>query len=148
MGSVMIDINKKYKTAHGLDVIIYAIYPKQLTKQVHGALVYADGEMSTNAWNINGTFLSDTASSLDLVEVIPYSGWDIDDKVIVTFDGIDADENADDENDNFFKGKEYKYYFAGLNGLNQPCVFSSGSTSWSNRYDLIPVTTIRKFEEQ
>ena len=147
----MIDINKKYKTANGSDVVIYAVYPKQLTKQVHGALLYADGELSANAWNIDGTFLSDAASMLDLIEVIPYSDWNIDDKVIVTFDVIDADENAEENaDDDFSKGEEYKYYFAGLNGLNQPCVFSSGATSWSNINgdDLIPVTTIRKFEEQ
>jgi hypothetical protein len=129
----MININKKYKTANGSDVVIYAIYPKQLTKQVHGALVYADGEVSSNAWNINGTFLVNETSMLDLIEVIPYSGWNIDDKVIVTFEEL--------------VDKEYNYYFAGLNGLGQPCVFSDGCTSWSNISELIPVTTIRKFEE-
>lgn len=129
----MIDINKKYKTKNGSDVVIYAVYPKQLTKQVHGALVYADGEMSANAWYINGTFLADEATMLDLAEVIPYSDWNIDDKVIVT---------ASNDKD------EYNCYFAGLNGLGQPCVFTNGATSWSNFIPVQPVTTIRKFEEQ
>lgn len=129
----MIDINKKYKTKNGSDVVIYAVYPKQLTKQVHGALVYADGEMSVNAWNISGQFLADETSMLDLVEVIPYSNWNIGDKVIVI-----SSNNKE----------EYNCYFAGLNGLGQPCVFTNGSTSWSNIAHVQPVTTIRKFEEQ
>lgn len=55
----------------------------------------------------------------DLVEVIPYSDFKIDDKVMV-------------RNGN---GKWCKRYFAGIDSKGKPMAFESGSDSWS--YDVV-----------
>lgn len=128
----MISLDKTYKTESGSKVVIYAIYPDNQSQQVQGAIVYTDFTQM-NSWDLGGRFHEDhiDTSCLDLVEVSPYDDWKIDDKVIVSFD--------DDE--------EHNYYFAGLDGLGRTCVFSDGSTSWSNVTNLVPVRNIRKAEE-
>jgi hypothetical protein len=61
-----IDVNKKYRTRDGREVLIYAVdgahrYP------VHGAICYNGGWIGTN-WTIEGVFLAHVEPSLDLVE--------------------------------------------------------------------------------
>ncbi len=131
----MISLDKTYKTRSGSKVIIHAIYPYNERQQVQGAINYTNCTQM-NSWSLEGRFHEGTtdSSSLDLVEVSPYEDWEIDDKVIVSF----AHE---------VEGYEYNYYFAGLDGLGRPCVFSDGCTSWSNMCDLLPVTVIRKAEK-
>lgn len=127
----MISLDKTYKTKSGTKVIIHAIYPYNEMQQVQGAINYND-YTQMNSWDLEGRFHEGTIddSSLDLVEVTPYDDWKIDDKVIA----------FDDDG-------EYNYYFAGLDGLGRTCVFSDGSTSWSNITNLVPVRNIRKAEE-
>lgn len=131
----MISLDKTYKTRSGSEVVIHAIYPNNKDSQVQGGIVYND-YVQMQSWTIEGGFFEDgtnRTSGLDLVEVSPYEDWNIDDKVIVYYED---------------SGEEYNYYFAGLNGLGQPCVFGGGATSWSNCSEmLIPVSTIRKAEE-
>jgi hypothetical protein len=135
IGFKMISLDKTYKTKSGSKVIIHAIYPYNEMQQVQGAIDY-NNCTQMNSWSLDGRFHEGTTdgSSLDLVEVSPYEDWKIDDKVIVTF--------ADDEDE------EGKYYFAGLNKSNLPCVFKDGRTSWSNIKPILAVTNIRKAEEQ
>ena len=120
----MISLDKTYKTESGSKVVIYAIYPDNLSQQVQGAIVYTN-YTQMNSWNLDGRFHEGIAidtSCLDLVEVSPYEDWKIDDKVVVW------------NNDWVFDGEVQKVnkYFAGLDDSNLPTAFANGATSWSN----------------
>jgi len=65
----MIDINKKYTTRDGREVVIYAVYPEQ-EYGVHGAIKNDNGFYAYEAWNHAGTYsvIGDTTAR-DLIEV-------------------------------------------------------------------------------
>jgi hypothetical protein len=51
----MIDINKKYQTRDGREVVIYAVYPEQKFA-VHGTIKQRDGSCNSEEWMIDGTY--------------------------------------------------------------------------------------------
>lgn len=116
----MIDITKKYKTRSGCEVRIYATdgggdYP------IHGAVKYkGDNYWSPRKWKDSGT--EHWADSSDLIEVLPYQDFKIDDKVLVWEEG---------------SCEKYKRYFAGVDENGKPLVFWDGKTSWSSDGDTI-----------
>ena len=113
-----ISLDKKYRTESGTKVVIYAVYPDQEVSQVHGALVYSS-YTQPQSWSILGFFheAGEGRSTLDLVEVVPYEDWKIDDKVIVW--------NSD-------TGVSYRRYFAGIDRNGNITTFVNGNTSWTN----------------
>ena len=115
---MIVSIDKTYTTRSRIKVILYAVYPDQAVYPVHGALVYKDGEIQCQTWNLTGSYSEgSTSNSLDLVEVSPYKDWKIDDKVIVW--------NLED-------GEVFRRYFAGISHDGHIQVFKGGVTSWSN----------------
>lgn len=109
-----IDINKKYKTRAGKDVVIYTTDAKG-DYPVHGAILY-DNHSDVTTWRLDGVFdVRRFPSELDLVEVNPYNHINIDDKVIV------------------WDREDYKVYahFAGIDKRGKPTVFFRGLTSWT-----------------
>lgn len=65
-----IDLDKKYRTRYGKDVVLYAIYTETQTRYpVHGA-VFADGKVTNKSWTLDGHHYDDgNDSELDLTEV-------------------------------------------------------------------------------
>jgi len=71
-------------------------------------------------------------SKFDLVEVSPYADWEIDQKVMVSDDGV----------------LWRKRYFAGVNSEGKPIVFYDGATSWSTSEKLLwPLIRLPTAEE-
>ena len=71
-----IDINKKYKTRDGRDVIIYAVYDKG-SYPIHGAIKLSEGWMGS-MWTKEGVYCEETQDPFDLVEVeeeVEYDFW-------------------------------------------------------------------------
>lgn len=108
----MIDINKKYRTRDGRDVVIYAIngsgrYP------VYGAV---DG-LITN-WSVDGV-APEGMSHADLFEISPYDDFKIDDPVMVRN----------------YEGQVWvRGYFAGVRD-DRASTFADGCTKWSGDGD-------------
>lgn len=61
----MISKDKEYTTRSGLETIIYAVYEKE----VHGAIIYDDGDMDVFIWHVDGVYSRDIKDChLDLIE--------------------------------------------------------------------------------
>ena len=118
---IKIDINKKYKTHNGDEVIIHKTdcgreYP------VHASVRFRNNDY----WNVM-IYTVDGISSggnvkYNLVEIKPYDHIKVDDKVLVW----------DDDN----PIQKFKRYFAGVSDSNKPMTWKHGSTSWSIDKDL------------
>ena len=75
----MIDINKKYTTRDGREVVIYAVYP-DIKWGIHGAIKNHDGTYAMEDWTHAGTYAMNGATTdCDLIEVQEQpkelSGW-------------------------------------------------------------------------
>ena len=65
----MIDINKKYTTRDGREVVIYVVYSDQ-EFGVHGAIKIHDGHYAINEWTHAGSYDgTGFPSDCDLIEV-------------------------------------------------------------------------------
>lgn len=62
-----VDINKKYKTRDGRDVVLYAVYEDT----IHGGIIYKSGSVDIHEWCIEGrTYAALKMDSYcDLIEV-------------------------------------------------------------------------------
>lgn len=52
---MLVDINKKYKTKSGKDILIYMVHEHGYFP-VHGAVHYDDGLWEPESWTINGYY--------------------------------------------------------------------------------------------
>ena len=66
----MIDINKKYRTAKGEEVRIYAVDAGG-KYSIHGAILNNKGWWSVVSWTKEGKYIQKCTNSYDLVEVKP-----------------------------------------------------------------------------
>jgi hypothetical protein len=146
----IIDSNKKYRTACGHDVIIYKVFSADNISTddcknrylVHGAVNLSGTSWFVDTWTLYGFYeVNDVYCDNTLVEVSPYEGWNIDDKVVVW------------NNDWVFDGEVQKVnkYFAGLDDSNLPTAFANGATSWSsesNECRRYVYDNIERVEEQ
>ena len=65
----MIDINKKYTTRDGREVVIYAVYP-DITWGVHGAIKNSDSTYAMEDWTHAGIYaMNGPTTDCDLIEV-------------------------------------------------------------------------------
>ncbi len=127
-----IDINKKYKTRDGQEVVIYAIYPDNKNEQVHVGAKESSGEWVTFSCHIEGNYYEDMKESThDLIEVIPFGEFKIDDKVIVW------------DNSGYTKNKRH---FACVGEDGRPNTFGAGTTSFTSNYTT-PWDNCIKYEE-
>ena len=111
----MIDRTKKYKTKGGRRVVLYPEVPGNTSPApVHGVV---EGDRQDywymEAWSTDGTQHSGNKIN-DLVEIVPWSKWEIDQKIIV------VSEN----------GQEVKRHYAGTI-LGIPCYWEGGQTSFT-----------------
>ena len=106
----MIDINKKYKTESGLEVVLYWV-----GNMVHGAIIFDHIIRRISLWNLEGIDII-SQNEYNLVEVSPYDHLKIDDKVWAY--------NSD--------GQKHKIHFAGIDKDGKPLCFHEGKTSWSS----------------
>ena len=107
-----IDMNKTYKTRSGSPVRILCIdadgdFP--VIALIDGKQIEAYYSAGAYALNFENHFK-------DLIEVTPYDDFEIDDKVMVSMDGV----------------KWFKRYFAGVSTYSEEVkCFNHGATSWS-----------------
>ena len=111
-----IEINKAYRTRSGLPVRILCID----ADGVYPVIAQINGE-EIGTYTSAGTYLNHTFK--DLIEVTPYDDFKIDDKVMVSQDGV----------------QWFKRYFAGVytyrSGYQTASAFEYGATSWSEAGD-------------
>lgn len=111
-----IETNRDYKTRSGLSVKIFwteanGFYP------ILGAVEQTDGVWLPVSWTETGKFRKDQlCDDLDLVEVSPYAGFKVDDKVLVW-----------DKGDN----KKLRRHFFGISETGAPLAFAYGCSSFS-----------------
>jgi len=114
-----IELGKTYIARNGLIVrVIYIDGKFKNGASVVGLVMFDNNAESIALYYSGGRYLENTTSGYDLIE--EYSFWndvEIDTKIFV----------RDDENDNW----QYAY-FAGYKE-DKVCVFTHGSTSWSNK---------------
>jgi hypothetical protein len=114
----MISKDKNYRTLGGYEFKIYEIYEDK----IHGAYTMGD------------TWLIDSVTQNDLIEISPYEGFKIDDKVLV-WDANDTDKS--------------KGHFAGVDNNGKPQTFYEGATSFTNDDDdRVTWDNCIKYEEQ
>jgi hypothetical protein len=78
----MIDINKKYTTRDGREVVIYAVYPN-IQWGVHGAIKNRDGTYAMEDWTHAGTYATNGATTdCDLIEAPPVVGMTVIDALL------------------------------------------------------------------
>jgi len=64
-----VELNKKYKTRDGRDVVIYEIHLTELQEySVHGA-IFTGGSWSIRSWSDEGEWISGSENQYDLIEV-------------------------------------------------------------------------------
>ena len=111
----MIDITKKYQTRDGEPVEIIAVNGRE-PFPVIGYI--GDASTIVHMWRKSGSFLEDEEESrCDLIEISPYADWEIDDKILVSDDGI----------------VWQRKHFAGVDDAGFPMAWYSGETSWTSR---------------
>jgi hypothetical protein len=66
-----IDINKKYKTESGLEVVLYTTEGRSHSYPVIGEIIFADGSVQLCLWADNGQKQGVFTTSFNLVEVKP-----------------------------------------------------------------------------
>ena len=110
-----IDINKKYRTRDGRPVRLLCNDRKVMGGKRIVGLVDSNGYEMIMSWYQHGKS-SNESTLCDLVEVQPYEGFKIDDKVLV-------------KDNHQFEWK--KRYFAGVKeDTGKPLTFADGFTSW------------------
>lgn len=116
----MITMDKKYRTASGLDVEILKTNCNNKYHPVIGIVIKPGDDDRPHTWTAEGKFYGGVPSEpheYDLVEVNPYEGFKIDEPVMVCqLLGL-----------HWTKG-----HFAGLSDDGSPMTFADGRTSWSN----------------
>ena len=112
----MISKDKNYRTLGGYEFKIYEIYEDK----IHGAYTMGD------------TWLIDSVTQNDLIEISPYEDFKIDDKVLVWDDG------------NFNKKMAH---FAGIHKDGDPMSWANGRTSFTTDEKTVWQNCI-KYEEQ
>lgn len=116
-----ISLDKKYKTADGRRVRIYATdsggkYP------VHGAIFY-DDRWDITTWTTDGLMNTLNAQSTsNLVECKPWEDYQVDDKVIVW-------------NNNHPQNRQRRYFARVCPSTGRPLTFDGGATSWSQGHE-------------
>jgi hypothetical protein len=109
--------DKKYKTRLGLDVIIYKIWDEY--DEIHGAAFDDNGKpIITLEWNLEGNVYKNSKNGNDLIEVLPYADFKIDDKVLVWDSQAVREEH------------KIKAYFAGIDKEGNPMTFFNSHTSF------------------
>jgi hypothetical protein len=109
----MVDKDKKYRLKCGYDYVFMDI----VDGIVFGRYSHDGKNWHSIRHDLNGKAI-DSNKDHNLVEINPYEGWQIDDKVLVW-------------NDPLYKKRRY---FAGVGINGKPMVFDDGATSWSNIY--------------
>lgn len=114
----MIDINKKYKTRDGREVVLYCTdAPGRFC--VHGRID------NMAQWDINGIYhIHMPDNLLDLIEVSPYEDFKIDEPVMVK----QKDEDVT---------KWRKRHFAGISETGVPMAWDCGFTSWTSTSSVL-----------
>jgi hypothetical protein len=116
-----IDINKKYRTRDGSDVVILKQFdPSQVIHNHHCIIGYiiSDGKIIPELWSNIGLSLDQMN---DLFEIKKWEQWNIDDPVIIISKAT--------------KVRHYRH-FAGVNSDGYPMVYKDGMTSYT-----APLTT-------
>ena len=108
--SKLIEIGKKY-TSNGRPVTIRYVDGKDARFPVLAE--FEDG--GVGCFSPEGHYSNPLASAYDLVEVSPYADWKIDQKIIVSDDGV----------------MRLKRYFAGVRKDGVCLAWDGGATSWS-----------------
>jgi hypothetical protein len=108
----MIDINKKYKLRMNGEV---HIYEKCEGKFFGKYRAHPTSEWNASRWEHDGHYQLTGESCLDLVEILPYADFKIDDKVLVW----------DDKNSIKQRG-----HFAGVDENGKPNTWYNGQTSF------------------
>ena len=116
-----IDMSKKYRTRSGLQVRVLATDLRMAVYPVLTIVEYEECD-SVEGYTSEGMYCSTNGndSDMDLIEVVPFEEFSIDDKVLVWEDNI--------------LGK-FRGYFAGVSDEGKPTIFRNGSDSWSNQGD-------------
>jgi hypothetical protein len=113
----MISKDKNYRTLGGYEFKIYEIYEDK----IHGAYTMGD------------TWLIDSVTQNDLIEISPYEGFKIDDKVLVWDDG--------------YEHEKILRHFAGTNSnTGKPGAWQHGRTSFTT-YEKSFYDNCIKYEE-
>lgn len=116
------NLKKKWKTKSGLKVELYA-YKEGQDYPYIGACLRDDGKWIEAAWTEDFVYYNgDGLGGFDLVEVGPYDDFKVDDKVLVSHDGVNW----------------VKRYFAGVTKHGKPytiqeadcCSSDATHTAW------------------
>ena len=116
--SKLIEMGKKY-TSNGEPVTIRYVDGKNASYPVLAE--FEDGGVAI--FSAEGEYGSQESSVYNLVEVSPYADWKIDQKIMVSEDGVRWDRR----------------YFAGVHESGCCLAWTSGATSWTQ--GSIPATT-------
>jgi hypothetical protein len=120
--TLMIDMNKKYKTRSGMPVRLLCTDRDCGGSPIIGLAKYADGEELLYTWRSDGAYYNATPYDLDLVEVDPYQDWLIDDKIYVRDAAIKDWTPA---------------HFAGVSQDGSPTAWFSGRTSHTENERIV-----------
>jgi hypothetical protein len=115
----MIQINKQYRTRSGSPVRILCV-DAELANGYSVIGITQDGLPQVHAWASNGAYHphDDNNSALDLVEVLPYEAFKIDEPILVR-DRLDT--------------KEIARHFAGVTESGKVKAWIDGTTSWTSK---------------
>ncbi len=112
-----IEIGKSYRTSNGYKVDIHKIYKGDHLYPIHATIHNRDsGELLMEEFTLDGKYYADGSSHpYDLIEETPYNHLYIDDKVLVSHDGVTWK----------------KRHFAGVDTQGKPTTFTDGKTSFT-----------------